>query len=115
MEMSRFKPMAFVLLLLLPSPVALAASGTRIQHWQEGEILSRKTITPGHHHSRTCYVYRIKSGGVQYVARFDQPLSLAPYAPLKLAVGRRHLFVQDADGSELKASILRKSEAPMRR
>lgn len=113
--MWRLRLIPVSLLLLLPFTWPLAASGLDGQHWQDGEILSRRTIGPGHHHPHARYVYRIKSGGMQYVARFDQPLSLSQYAPLKIAVERRHLLVQDADGSEFKASILKRSEPAMRR
>jgi|SRR5271157_1395154 len=113
--MSRFKLMAFLLAAPWLLPAGLSASGTHQQLWQEGEILSRKTILPRHHHPQTRYVYRIKGGGVHYVARFDQPLSLGLYAPLKFSVDHRHLLVQDADGSEMKASILKKSEPVIRR
>ena len=105
--MSLARPITLVLLIPLLLPVASAAGN---QRWQEGEILSRKTIAPGRHHSQPRYVYRIKADGMQYVARFDRPLSVPPYEPLKFSVARRHLFVQDADGSELKAPLLRKSE-----
>ena len=109
--MSRFKLMAF----LLAAPWLFGATpGTPKQPWQEGEILSRKTILPSHHHARTSYVYRIKGGGMQYRARFDQPLSLGMYAPLKFSVNHGHLFVQDADGSQKKASILKKSDPSIR-
>lgn len=103
------------LLLVLTFPGSLAASGRSVQHWQDAEILSRRTIGPSHHHAHTRYVYRIRSGGMQYVARFDRPLSLSQYAPLKIAVERKHLLVQDADGSERKASILKRSEPLLRR
>lgn len=115
--MSRLKLMALVLTApwLIPSALPAGPSTHNKQLWQEGEIVSRKTILPGHHHPRTRYLYRIKSGGLQYMARFDEPLSLAPYAPLKVSVNRRHLFVQDSDGSEMKAAILKKSEPELRR
>lgn len=101
-------------LLLIPVlPTALPAAGGT--HWLEGEVLSRKTLTPDHHHTQTRYVYHIRGGGMQYTARFDHPLSVGLYEPLKFAVSRRHLVVQDTDGSELKASILRKSEPVIRR
>lgn len=113
--MRRLRPVVLSLLLLLPFSGRLAASGRSGQHWQDGEILSRHTLGPGHRHPHARYVYRIRSGGMQYVARFNQPLSLSQYAPLKMAVERKHLLVLDADGSELKASILKRSEPAMRR
>jgi len=113
--MSRFQLTSFLLLgLLLPASLP-ARSDAPGPHWQDGEILSRRTITPGHHNNHTRYVYRIKGGGLQYTARFDQPLPMALYTPVKFAVSRNHLLVQDADGSELKANILKKSEPIIRR
>lgn len=97
--------------LLLP---VLCAAATAQQVWQEGEILSRKTVAVGRRNPRTGYVYRIKAGSQQYVARFDRPLSLGLYAPMKFSVGRKHLTVRDADGSEQKASILRTREMTVR-
>jgi len=98
--MSRLK----LIVLLLP---LLCASATAQRVWQEGEIVSRKTVAVGHRNQRTGYVYRIKAGGQQYVARLEQPLSLGVYAPVKFSVERKHLLVRDADGSEQKASLLR--------
>lgn len=108
--MSLGRPIALALLIPFFLPAPAVASGTRTQHWQEGEILSRKTVGPSRHHAQPRYIYRIKADGMQYVARFDRPLSVPPYEPLKFSVARRHLFVRDADGSELKASLLHKSE-----
>ena len=107
--------LAFSLLFAIaPRPVA-AASGSNSQVWQDGELVSRKTIFPRPHHPRTTYVYRIKSGAVHYVARFDRPLSLRLYGPVKFSIDRGHLYVKDADGTELKASTVRRSEPAIRR
>ena len=114
--MSQVRPIAPLVLLLLPISGKMAvASEIPIRHWQEGEILSRKTVPSGHRNSRRRYLYRIRNGLVQYTALSDEPLSMAAYTPLKFSVAHRHLFVQDADGLEWKASILRKWEPPMRR
>ena len=99
---------AIMLLALLPASPS-AGSGTPSPRWQEGEILSRRTILPSHHHTQTRYVYCIRSGGIEYTARFDRPLAMRVYAPVKLSVSRRHILVQDADGSAQKASILVRS------
>src|SRR5947209_5442939 len=69
--MSRLTLKMFLLAASLALPAAVSAgSGTQGPLWQEGEILSRRTILPGHHKWRTRYVYRIKGGGMQYMARF---------------------------------------------
>lgn len=112
--MRRLPPIAFLLLSLLPAALP-ADSGSRPGQWQEGEILSRKTVMPGNHGTRTRYVYRIRSGNMEYTVRLDQPLSAAPYNPLKFSVNRKHMLVQDADGSELKAEILRRSGMMIRK
>jgi hypothetical protein len=111
--MPRFLLIPILFAPLLPATLP-ASAGTQGPHWQEGEILSRKTINPGRHNTQTRYVYRIKSGGKQYTVRFDRPLSVGLMEPLKFTVSRKHLVVQDADGSQLKASILKKSEPAMR-
>jgi hypothetical protein len=111
--MPRFKFIALLLLVPVLSSTLPAAAPHGLR-WQEGEILSRKTIAPSHHNNHTRYVYRIRGGGMQYTARFDRPLSVAPYSPLTFAVSGGHLVVQDADGSELKAPILKKSEPALR-
>ena len=106
---------AIVIVLLAVLPASLSAgSGTPSPRWQEGEILSRKTILPSHHHTQTRYVYCIRSGGVEYTARFDRPLAMRTYAPVKLSVRRKHILVQDADGSQQKASILMRSMMAIR-
>lgn len=110
--MSRLKLIPFLLVSCLPLTLA---AGTNGPHWQQGEITSRQTIGPSHHNNHTRYVYCIKGNGVHYTARFDQPLSVRPFSPLNFAVSRRHLLVRDADGSELKADILTKSEPAIRR
>ena len=109
----RFAPIFLLSCLALPFPSA-AASAPQTTHWQEAEIVSRKTIVPGHHSFQTHYVYCIKSGPVQYKARFDKPLSVALYSPVKIAVKRRHILIQDADGSEHKAGILVKTDTALR-
>ena len=110
--MSRF---ALVALLLIAPTISPLAAGTNGLHWQEGEIVSRRTIAPGRHNNHKRYIYRIKGSGMQYTARFDQPLSVRPYSPLSFAVSRKHMLVHDADGSEQKADILKKSEPSIRR
>jgi hypothetical protein len=37
-----------------------------------------------------------------------------PYGPVKFSVSRRHIVVQDADGSEQKASIVTRSQFGLR-
>src|SRR5215469_7237741 len=107
--MSQFGLRAALFLLLLPFAAKMeAASETPNRHWQEGEILSRKTIPPSRRHSRKRYVYRIKNGSVQYTAQSDEPLSLLPHTPLEFSIAHRHLFVREANGLEWKSSILKK-------
>jgi hypothetical protein len=40
----------------------------------------------------------------------DVPLKLDLHVPMRFAVTRRHVVIQDVDGSEHKAAILRKLE-----
>jgi hypothetical protein len=40
----------------------------------------------------------------------DEPLKLDLHVPMRFAVTRRHLIIQDLDGSEHKTAILQKLE-----
>ena len=112
--MPRFRLFAFLLPCLLIPLLPGCLPAETAPHWLEGEILSRRTIAPDRHTSHPRYVYRIRSGAIQYTVRFDRPLSMRLYSPLTFAVSRRHLLVQDADGTQLKAHILKKSEPALR-
>ncbi len=100
-----------ILMLLLP---LLCVSATD-KLWQEGEILSRKTVVIGLRTPRTAYVYRIRAGSREYVARFEQPLLVTVYAPVKFSVSGRHLLVQDADGNEQRAALLQTTATTLHR
>jgi hypothetical protein len=76
------------------------------RRWQDGEILSRKTVATGRTYLHKQYVYRVKSFGRTYLVVSDIPLHLDLYVPMRFSADRRHLFIQDADGRECKAAIL---------
>ena len=101
--------LGMVLLLLAPF-VGPAETPARL--WQDGELLSRKTVPMGRTFLRNRFVYRVRASNRRYVVVCDAPLQLDLYVPMKFAIERRHIFIQDADGKERRAHILR--DAPPR-
>ncbi len=86
-------------------PASLDA-GVVQRRWQDGEILSRKTVSTGHAYLHKQYVYRVKGFNLSYLVVSNTPLSLDLYVPMRFSADRRHLFIQDANGQECKAAIL---------
>jgi hypothetical protein len=95
---------AFVLLAPLQ---VLAGAPTRL--WQDGELVSRKTVPLGRTFLKNEYVYRVRGSNCRYVVVSKTPLQLDLYVPIKFSASRKHIFIQDADGHELKAQILEKA------
>jgi hypothetical protein len=93
------------ILFALLVPASLDA-GALPRRWQDGEILSRKTVSTGHAYVRKQYVYRVKAFGRSYLVVSDTALHLDLYVPIRFSADPRHLFIQDADGRECKAAIL---------
>jgi hypothetical protein len=81
---------------------ALAKDGP----WQEGVLVSRKTLPPADRHSEKRYLYRVRGGGAHYLLRLDQPLKLEISEPVKFSIGRKHALIRDADGVERRAVIV---------
>lgn len=99
----------FLLLMALLLPARLTAGTDLTEHrWQEGELVSRKTITldGGFRHR---YVYRLRGGDTQYVVSAKEPLKLDLLVPVKFTAQRRHLLIVDSDGKECKVSMIRKN------
>jgi len=97
--------MGIALLALTPS-TASAAAHERI--WQEGELVSRRTIPVGHDIFQKQFVYRVQGGTARYMVVSQEPLKLDLHVPMRFAVTRRHLVIQDVDGSEHKTTLLQK-------
>jgi hypothetical protein len=95
-------------LLGLTQWTARATSHDRV--WQEGVLVSRRTVPAGRNTSQNQFVYRVRGGTARYVVVSDEPLKLDLHVPMRFAVTRRHLVIQDVDGSEHKAAILQKLE-----
>ena len=82
---------------------------TSKQHlWQEGELVSRKTVPAGHNTLQNQYLYRVQGGTVRYLVVSDEPLKVNLHVPVRFAVTRKHVVIQDVDGTERKTGILRK-------
>jgi len=78
--------------------------------WQDGELVSRRTVPVGRNTFQNQFVYRVRGGTARYVVVSDEPLKLDLHVPMRFAVTRRHLVIQDVDGSEHKTAILQKLE-----
>jgi hypothetical protein len=100
---SRLTVAGLLVALVIPASLS-AASVTR--RWQDGEILSRKTVLTGRVNARKQYVYRVKAFNRSYLVVSDTPLHLDLYVPIRFSADRKHLVIQDSDGQECKASIL---------
>jgi len=95
-----------VALLSLTQSTARAASDGQV--WQEGELVSRKTVPVGHDVFQKQFVYRVQAGTARYVVVSDEPLRLDLHVPMRFSVTRRHLLIRDLDGSERRTAILRR-------
>ena len=100
----------WVLFLALLCPARLTAgSNSTTRRWQEGQLVSRKTIPAGNG-LRYKYVYRLRGGDAHYVVSAEEPLKLDRMVPVKFAPLRRHVLIQDSDGRECKLSMMERSK-----
>jgi len=76
--------------------------------WQDGVLLSRKTVSVGHDTFQKQFVYRVRGGTARYVVVADEPLKLDLHVPMRFVVTRGHLLIQDVDGKEHKTAIVQK-------
>jgi hypothetical protein len=110
----RGRQISLVILFFLLAPL-VASAGPAVRQWQDGELLSRKTVPMGRTFTRNEYIYRVRGFNCRYVVVSKTPLGLDLYEPMKFSVDRKHLLIQDADGRELQAHILRKAAAARHR
>ena len=103
--MTRWGMLIGVALLGLTQWTASATSNGQV--WQDGELVSRKTIPVGHDIFQKQFVYRVQGGTARYVVVSDEPLKLDLHVPMRFSVHRRHLVIQDLDGSEHRTAILK--------
>src|ERR1035438_5924008 len=96
-----------LLALLVPASLDAAVVPRR---WQDGEILSRKTVSTGRTYLRKQYVYRVKAFNRTYLVVSDIPLHLDLYVPIRFSTDRRHLIRSEEHTSELQSAILRSEE-----
>ena len=99
-----------IALLGLTQWTAGATSHDRV--WQDGVLVSRRTVSVGRDTFQKQFVYRVRGGTAWYVVVSDEPLKLDLHVPMRFVVTRRHLLIQDVDGSERSTAIVRKLENP---
>jgi hypothetical protein len=97
--------------MLLVSAKALSAAPAR--SWQDGELLSRRTVAMGRSFKNR-YIYRVRALNREYVVESDTPLQLNLYVPMKFSPDRRQILIQDADGNERKVRILQRASVSLR-
>jgi len=97
-----------IALLGLAHSTAAADSKSRV--WQEGVLVSRRTVPAGRNTFQNQFIYRVRGGTARYMVVSDEPLKLGLHVPMRFAVTRRRLVIQDVDGSEHKTAILQKLE-----
>jgi hypothetical protein len=102
-----------VVAFLLLAP-AVAVSGTNDRNWQDGELLSRKTVPLGRTFVRNEYVYRVRGLNREYLVVSETPLQLDLFVPIKFSADRRQILIQDADGHEHKVRILQRAAVSLR-
>jgi len=85
-----------------------ARATPHVRVWQDGVLVSRRTVPVGRNTFQNQFIYRVRGGTARYVVVSDQPLKLDLHVPMRFAVTRRHLVIQDVDGSEHKTAILQK-------
>ena len=96
-----------VVLLMLLSTEGLSAATAR--SWQDGELLSRRTIPTGRTFLKNHYVYRVRGLNREYVVVSEVPLQLDLYVPIKFSPDRRQILIRDSQGNEFKVRILRRA------
>ena len=108
------RQIALGIVFLTLAPV-MALSGAPGRSWQEGELLSRKTVPMGRTFLRNRYVYRVRGLNREYLVVSETPLQIDLYVPIKFSPDHRHILIQDADGHEHKVHILQRAEVSLRR
>jgi len=78
--------------------------------WQDGVLVSRRTVPVGRNTFQNQFIYRVRGGTARYMVVSNEPLKLDLHVPMRFAVTRRHLVIQDVDGSEHKTAIVQKLE-----
>ena len=104
--MTRRGMLTGIALLGLTQWTARATSHDRV--WQDGVLVSRRTVPAGRNTFQNQFIYRVRGGTARYVVVSDEPLRLDLHVPMRFSVTRRHLLIRDLDGSERRTAILRR-------
>ena len=107
------RQIALGLVFLTLAPV-MALSGAPGRSWQEGELLSRKTVPMGRTFLRNRYIYRVRGPNREYLVESGVPLQLGLYVPMRFSPDHRQILIQDADGHEYKVRILQRAAVSLR-
>jgi hypothetical protein len=95
-----------VILCIAIASLAPAALCAKERLWQEGELVSKRTVPADRRDVRNRYIYRIRAGTARYLVALEQPLALDFLVPMRFSLGRHHVLIQDADGAEKRAILV---------
>ena len=101
-----------IVFVLLISTRALSAAPSRT--WQDGELLSRKTVPMGRTFVKNRYIYRVRGLNSEYLVESETPLQLDLYVPMKFCRDHRQILIQDSDGNQRKVRILQRASVSLR-
>jgi hypothetical protein len=87
-----------------------AGATSRDRVWQNGVLVSRRTVSVGRDTFQKQFVYRVRGGTAWYVVISDEPLKVDLHVPMRFVVTGKHLLIQDVDGREHKTAIRQKIE-----
>jgi hypothetical protein len=107
------RQIALAVVIVLLTPLAALGGGPG-RSWQDGELLSRKTVPIGRTFLRNAYVYRVRGLNQEYLVMSETPLELDLYVPMKFSRDHRQILIQDAGGNERKVQILRRAAVSLR-
>ena len=93
---------------------ALGLFGATSRSWQDGELLSRKTVPMGRTFLRNQYVYRVRGLNRDYLVVSETPLSLDLYVPIKFCPDHRQIWIRESDGHERKVHIIQRASTSLR-
>jgi hypothetical protein len=108
----RGRQIALGAVLMVLTTAALLGAPSR--SWQDGELLSRKTVPLGRTFVKKLYVYRVRGLNREYLVESETPLQLDLFVPMKFSPDRRQILIQDADGNERKVRILQRASVSLR-
>jgi hypothetical protein len=90
----------------MATAAAKSAGKAKDRLWQEGVLVSRKTLPAAEQRPGGRYLYRVRGGAARYLVLLDRPLGLDVPVPVRFSVSRKHVVIRDVDGAERRAVLV---------